>query len=161
MTKSKRTTITNGLRSFRYLFAFVAFFAGGSFIQDTIWGESGPSEGEIIIFLICITCFVALYLSRRVRFDEDNIYRINGKRERATSFSSIVSIKRSRIKVNNQRMWKVTYKDEVDQEKKFRFLEGLFQHGSTQEFIQNAQRVNPSIVVWQHPFFNHPPEKKK
>ena len=57
-------------------------------------------------------------------------------------------------------MWKVTYLDALNVKKKFLFLEGVFQHGSTKAFIQKVKNVKPDVVVWMQPFFNHPPEKK-
>jgi hypothetical protein len=101
-----------------------------------------------------------LYISRRVRFDEKALYRIYGRNEKVTSFESIESIKATGSKVNNRRVWKVTYLDKDGLAHKYRFLEGTFQSFSIKELIKAVRRVNPSVVVWTHPFFNKPEEKK-
>lgn len=58
-------------------------------------------------------------------------------------------------------MWKVTYLDKDESERKFLFREGTFQHGSIKEFIEAVKKVNPSVLIWTNPFFGHPKEKKK
>lgn len=150
-----RTTITNGVRLWRYPVGFVGIFLLLSILQDFAVSQAG-----LVFFCTLVILFVLLYKSRRVRFDDAHIYRMYGKNEKATAFTDIVSIKRSAMKLNGTRMWKVTFLNADQKEKKFWFLEGVFQHGSTQEFIKLVQAVNPSVVVWQHPHFNHPAEKK-
>ena len=153
---SKRTTITNGVRPFRYIFGLLSVFLLLNMIQ-----ELSAGTGTLLTFFISTILFFLLYISRWIQFDDEYIYRRYGKKEKAVSFLTIVSIKRTAAKVNGRRMWKVTFLDDEEKEKGFRFLEGNFQHGSTKEFIKKVEMVNPEVVVWEHPFFDHPPDKKK
>ncbi|MFT6209758.1 MAG: hypothetical protein ACJAYA_000496 [Bacteroidia bacterium] len=149
---AKRTTITNGLRPWRYLFGVLGVFFFIHMLQNLEFTSSA------IIFLVLFVLFCLLYFSRWVSFDDMLIYRTFGRADKAVSFTRIESVTRSRMKLNGNRMWKVTYLDEAEQESKFWFLEGVFQYGRTEEFIKAVQLVQPSVVVWTHPFLGHPIE---
>ena len=152
----KPTTITNGAYHYRILFGFVSFL----FTSNGIGGSTNVPQDIFFGLLFGLIAFL-LHISRRVKFTETEIIRFYGRRQKVTPFEKIVSIKRSRTKVNNVRLWKVDYLDKDGLAKKFRFKEGTFQHGSTKEMIKMAEAVNPEIVVWYHPYFNRPPEKEK
>jgi hypothetical protein len=151
---SKRTTITNSIRWLRFLWGFMAL----SCFIGALESSEGRSLNTLCFLIFTLLTFL-FFIMRRVRFDENGLYRIYGKKEKFVPISDIVSIKRSAMKINSTRMWKVTYHDKDQLEHKIFFLEGTFRHGSTQEFIKLATSQKPSIVVWQHPFFNHPEEK--
>lgn len=151
---AKPTTITNGIRTWRYPLALIAIFSFLALFQEPIFPSS-----SIVVFLVSSILYYLVYRSRRIVFDDRAIYRKNGKKEKPTSFESIKSIKRSSTIVNGVRLWKVTYLDSEGSEKRFRYKEGTFQHGSTKEFIEKVKRVNPSLVVWMHPYFNRPEEE--
>lgn len=149
MGKNGRTTITNGIRPFRYLMIFIALF----FIESQI-----PTLERLLTDLtglaICALMFYAIYRSRKLQFDSQALYIINGKKEKAISLNEIESIKRSGVKVNGTRMWKVTYRLKHGKTRKILFLEGLFQHGSVKEFRAKTKEMHPEVVVWTHPFFH-------
>ncbi len=146
---STRTTITNGVRPLRYLFGTIGLFLFASFLGTY-------SEITLILLLACILLTFLFYRSRKIQFDESNLYRVYPNKEKTVSFSDITSIKRSNIKVNGTRLWKVTYRDKDQLEQKMLFKEGTFQHGSTNELIEAVKDVNPSVVIWGHPHFNQP-----
>lgn len=149
MGKKGRTTITNGIRPFRYLMVFVALF----FLETEI-----PSMERLLLDLIglvtCALVFYLIYRSRKIQFDVQALYIVNGKKEKAIPLQSIESIKRSAAKINGTRMWKITYCLKDKESSKFLFLEGLFQHGSVKELIAKTQEVHPKVVVWMHPHFH-------
>lgn len=153
-SEQKPTTITNGAYHYRILFGFLTFI----FISNGIGGSTNVAQDIFFGLLFGLIAFL-LHISRRVKFNETAIIRFYGKRQKITPFEKIVSIKRSRTKVNNVRLWKVDYLDEDGLAKKFRFKEGTFQHGSTKEMIKKAEAINPKIVVWYHPYFDRPEEK--
>ena len=116
--------------------------------------------GEFSILKLCLLfasagLFLLFYNLRRIQFDDGHVYRIYGKSEKALPFSDIQSIKRSGIKVNGTRLWKVTFSGKGNKERKFLFKEGTFQHGSTKQLIEAVKKANPSVVIWHNPFFNH------
>lgn len=133
---------------------FVVIFSFAALFSEPIF-----ETWVVLCFLMSVGVFYLLYKSRRIRFDDESVFRIYGKKEKETPFVTILSIKRTSAKINGRRMWKLTFLNEEGKEKSFRFLEGNFQHGSTQELIKKVERVNPSVVIWQHPFFNHPEPK--
>jgi hypothetical protein len=137
---AKRTTITNGVRPARYFFAVLILL---SFI-DVL--KSPESKVTMVIWLVSVVMFGVLHFSRKIEFDDENIYRNFGRMERAVPFTRIESVEQSGMKVTSTRMWKVTYLNDAVQKHSFQFIEGTFQHGSTNTFIQAIQRVNPRVV---------------
>lgn len=146
----KRTTITNGIRLWRYPVGLFALFSLISFLQNNHWN----STSIISLFIPCIA-FTLIYYSRRIVFSQNHFYKIYGHKEIIIPFKSIQSIKRSAVKINGTRMWKVTYRKRNGFKKKMMFLEGIFQSGSTKTLIKRVKSVNPNMVIWEHPHFNH------
>lgn len=150
----KRTTLTHGLRPFRYVAGAVGVFC----IQE-VWNAERLTDGPIIIFVLAWAFWFLFYMHRKLSFDGTGVYKRYGRKEIHIPFQSIVSIKKSGTKINGRRTWKLTHNS--DKIRSFHFLEGNFQHGSVKEMIGIATKVNPDIVIWWHPFFNKPEEKKK
>lgn len=150
MGSKKRTAITNGIRPWRYLVGIWCLLTLTSLFST--WPINTTTS---LSFSISATLFTLLYYSRRIVFSSTHLFKIHGNKEQAIPFTSIQSIKRNGAKVNGTRMWIVTHLNTEGKEKKVRFLEGVFQHGSTKEFIQEVRKVNADVVVWEHPHFNH------
>lgn len=150
--KLKRTTLTNGIRPFRYIAAFV-----GVILVQEVWNAESLTDGAIITFIIAWGLWGLLYVSRRLSFDTNGVYKQYGRKEIFIPYESIVSIKKSGTKINGRRTWKLAH--ESDKTKSFHFLEGRFQQGNVKEMIAIAKRVNPEIAIWWHPFFNKREEK--
>lgn len=93
-------------------------------------------------------------------FDDNNLYIINGKRERIIHFTDIVSIKKSATKINSRRYWKIRYKEGDGTEKTRRYYPPFFDN-TQKKFYMAVQQKNSKVVVWTHPFFNHDEFEKK
>ena len=78
-------------------------------------------------------------------------YSINRSiNEKKIPFSVIISIKKSNTKVNGSRFWKLVYLDKLKKERTCRFFSDF-----NKEFRQSVKIVNPDVVIWTHPHFNH------
>lgn len=143
---AKRTTIKYGYKWMRFIFILFAFLIILGIIenpQNIIW--------DLLFLLICAILYFLFSISRRLQFDTQNFYIIRGSNEKAIHFSSIISIKKSSTKINGGRYWKMIYKDEFGSEHKCRYFFDFFY----KEFHENVKKINPDVVIWTHPFFNH------
>lgn len=105
---------------------------------------------HLTALLICAVFFFIFKISRRIQYDSNNLYIIRGGNERVIPFSTIISIKKSSTKVNGSRYWKLLYKDNTGNEKMCRYFLSF-----AKEFNESVRKVNPDVVIWTHPFFNH------
>ncbi len=88
--------------------------------------------------------------------DDKNLYVFCHKTETIIPFKDIISVKKSRARLNGSRYWIVSYKNQLKEEKKLRYFNTFF----NKEF-HNALRIgNPKIVIWTHPFFAHAEDNK-
>lgn len=150
MNPQKHTTITNGIRPWRYLVGIWSLLT-----LTSLFSTWPLNTITLLSFSISAVLFTLLYYSRRIVFSSTHLFKIHGNRKQAIPLTAIQSIKRTGAKVNGTRMWIVNYLNTKGKEKKVRFLEGVFQHESTKELIQEVRKVNPNVVVWEHPHFNH------
>lgn len=137
---SKRTTISNGIRWVRYFFGFLALV----FLSEAFEGEW---HWDIVTFQVFLILTWLFYKMRRVRFDDENIYRIYGKKEKVVPFTSIRRIEKSGAKINSKRMWRLRYEKEGGGEASFLFTDGAFRHGSDKELIKKVRKVNPGVEI--------------
>lgn len=122
---------------------------------------SSPTQTDVLVLLIAVLFFLLFWVLRRVNFDENNIYRIYGYKEKATPFSSVVRIERSGIKLDNRKYWRLRYRDKDGRERKFLFLEGNFQHGSVNELITAVKKVNPGVEIEESYIWNQVGQQKR
>ncbi len=141
----KRKTITYGIRWTRFILIPVAL---GIVLQ--ILDKDVHRPRNFIIFLICMGLYYLLGSSRRLKHDSQNLYIIHGSKEKMIPFSSIISIKKSRAKVNGNRFWILIYFDQAGKEHRIRFFTSF-----NKEFFEKVKDVNSEVVIWTHPFFNH------
>lgn len=153
---SKRTTISNGIRWVRYLLIPVMLELLISSIEN-----SEIRERNLLILLVILVLYYLLFKMRRLRFDEVNIYRIYGKKEKALPFDSILRIERSGAKMNGRRMWRLRFLNNDKQEKSFLFIDGVFQHGSVKELIQKVRAVNPGVEIEESHIWNQVEQQKR
>ena len=150
-TKGERQVLKGGKAWMRWLMIPVAVLS----VLDVI-DKPYRFAGFIVLF-ISIILFFLLKRARRLEHDELNIYIIRDKKEKVIPFTSVISIKKSRTKVNGSRFWIVRYKDENDQKtRKFRYFRSFF----NKEFLQLVRIANPKVVIWTHPFFAHAEDNK-
>lgn len=148
--QTERTTLTTGMRSRRYILIPVMIVC--------LFGIFDNLYKSLIYIIVLIVCMVLYYLinnSRWMNFDNTTLYVINGKRESTIHFMDIVSIKKSATKISHfGRYWKIRYKEGDGTERTRRYYPPYL--GDTQKkFYTAVQKVNPKVVVWTHPFFNH------
>ncbi len=150
---AKRTTISNGIAWVRYIWGFftVLFFSN-------VFSEGWQTD--LILTLIFAGLTALFYNLRRVRFDDENIYRIYGKREKPVAFAAISRIERSGAKLNSRRMWRLRY-DNEGKEDSFLFIDGIFQHGSVKELIQKVRAVNPGVEIEESYIWNQVEQQKR
>lgn len=151
---SKRTTLYNGNRWIRWVWLVVIVF-------QTIGLFSAPTQTDVLVLLIAILLFLLFWVLRRVNFDENNIYRIWGNKEKAVALTSVIRIERSGMKLNSRKYWRVRHQDKDGQEQKFVFLEGNFQHGSVKELIDAVRKVNPGVEVEESHIWNQVEQQKR
>ncbi|MBT3801616.1 MAG: hypothetical protein HOG05_10745 [Bacteroidetes bacterium] len=140
-----RKTITYGIRWTRFILIPIVLGIVLEIIDTDI-----NRFRNFIFFLICLGMFYLLSRFRRLKHDSENFYIIHGTKEKAIHFSSIISIKRSRTKVNGGRFWILTYKEQSGKEHRCRFFSSF-----NKEFFSQVKNVNPDVIIWTHPFFNH------
>jgi len=143
---SKRETISNGYRWIRFLIFPVAFVLISNIINTDInrWRN-------VVFLMISIGLYVLLKRLRRLNYDDENLYVIHGKKEKAIHYATIVSIKRSSTKVNGSRYWILRYNDENNKTHKIRYFLSFFYS----DFHKKVRLINPDVVIWTHPHFNH------
>ena len=90
---------------------------------------------------------------RRLRFDDENIYKIYGSKEKVVPLSSVIRFEASGAKMNSRRMWKLFYLDKDGKKRKIHFVEGTFQHGSVKELIKRLPMNNPDVEIEESYFW--------
>lgn len=141
--------LTYGFTRMRWLFAAIGLFV--------VLGLFTPGANlllNIVLLMACGLFFFLFWQARKMQFDTQYLYIIRGKDESAIPLRNVKSLKRSRTKVNNRRLWVLVYEDEGVQERKCRFLPSRFAD-YTKEFKAAIQAANPNVVIWNHPHFNH------
>lgn len=118
-------------------------------ILQIVTGDGDRIQGAIVL-LVSLGLYFLFTISRRLQYDDQNFYIIRGSNERAIHFSSIISIKKTSTKVNGERYWKMVYLDEFRIKHNCRFFSSF-----NKEFHTRVRTVNPDVVIWTHPFFNH------
>lgn len=101
----KREVIKQGKAWMRWIMVPFAFFSVLHFFSNPL------SLKGYVAFLITVGLFYLLKRARRLEYDEKNLYIIRDKKEKVVPFTSIISIKKSRTKVNGERFWKLKYED--------------------------------------------------
>lgn len=145
----KTTVVTNSLRLWRYPFLVLFIFATLSCIQN--WDVTG--FGSFVLWFSFLGGVIA-FATKRVEFDDGYLYLKRFNSQRKIALKNITAIKRSSMKVNGTRLWKIVY-NEAGFEKKILYKEGSFRSGSTREMISATRKQNSNVVVWEHPHFNH------
>lgn len=141
---SERKQISNGYGWFRYLLIPVVLIL----LSDVIYGNEYWYI-ELPFLVLTIAAYYWLSRSRKIKYDEKNLYLIYGKKEKVIPFQDIISIKRSRSKVNGSRYWILKYQS--DKVRTVRYFRDYF----NKEFHSAVRTINPNVVIWTHPFFNH------
>lgn len=144
--QEKKQMITTGIiRWWRFPLLFVAVFMASEALRfEENWSY------YLLTFLILTGLGFLLWNRRRLKHDSKNLYIKRGKDETTVPLANIVSIKRSRTKVNSERFWILIYQDEIKQDQKLRFNSSF-----NKPFFDAVRDNNPDVVIWEHPFFNH------
>jgi len=144
--QEEKLIITTGIiRWLRFPIAIVVVILFTDFLKfNSYW------QYHLLFFLIFSGLFYLLWNRRRLKHDSANLYIKRGKDETRVPLSNIVSIKRSRTKVNSKRYWILIYLDEIKQERKLRFDSDF-----NKPFFDAVRDNNPKVIIWEHPFFNH------
>lgn len=151
-TTVKRETLTSGIRGFRWpIAAFVVLMLLA--VLDSALLQGYFNLPAFLLMLIGAGLFVMLTNSREMQYDAENLYLLFGAREKVIPMTSIVSIKRSSMKVQGSRPWILEYTNEREEKRKFRFFEPVF--GDSTDFRKKVRVAHPSVVIWEHPHFNH------
>ena len=144
--QDKKLMINTGIiRWLRFPLLFVSVFMA----SETLKFNSNWSY-YFAVFLILIGLSYLLWKRRMLRHDSKNLYIKRGNDVTRVSLANIISIKRSRAKVNSSRYWILIYLDEIKQERKLRFDSDF-----NTPFFDAVREKNPEVVIWEHPFFNH------
>ena len=139
----ERRVMRRGWAWARWLSIPIVFFALPTTLHEYIWVN-------LVVIAFGVGVFFLFRRAKRLEYDDVNLYLIRNKKEKVIPFTDIVSIKRSATKVNGERYWIIRYNDE-GKEKQLRYFRQFF----NKEFHQAVRDVNPSVVIWTHPHFNH------
>ena len=154
---SKRTPLFNGNRWIRWVWLLVILFQIASLFDDDGW-----SSVDVLVLLSAVLLFLLFWVLRRVNFDNQNIYRVYGTKEKATAFSAITRIEKTGMRLGKGgRYWRVRYTDKDGQEAKFLFKEGNFQHGSVKELFEAVRKINPDVEIEESHIWNQVEQQKR
>ena len=141
--KKKKKITSNSMRWWRFIIALVILIVTWDMLQEGTY-----SSLKIIILLILSGIIYLLWKDRRLKYDRKNLYIQRGKEETNFPLTNIVSIKKSKTKINGQRFWVLTYVDKQNIEKKLRFKSNF-----NKEFHNTVRQNNPNVIISTHPFF--------
>lgn len=141
----KRKIVSHGYRWGRFIVLPLIIF----FILILIQGDNDRSISFLIVVILSALYFL-LWRWKKLQHDSQNLYVIRGNKTQVIPFTSIISIKRSRTKINGGRFWILKYKNELEETRTIRYNTSF-----TKEFRQSVRIANPDVVIWEHPFFNH------
>jgi hypothetical protein len=141
--KNKKKITSNSIRWWRFIIALVILIVTWDMLQERTY-----SSLKIIILLILSGIIYLLWKDRRLKYDRKNLYIQRGKEETNFPLTNIVSIKKSKTKINGQRFWVLTYVDKQNIEKKLRFKSNF-----NKEFHNTVRQNNPNVIISTHPFF--------
>jgi hypothetical protein len=141
--KKKKKITSNSIRWWRFIIALVILIVTWDMLQEGTY-----SSLKIIILLILSGIIYLLWKDRRLKYDRKNLYIQRGKEETNFPLTNIVSIKKSKTKINGQRFWVLTYVDKQNIEKKLRFKSNF-----NKEFHNTVRQNNPNVIISTHPFF--------
>ena len=105
------------------------------------------------LLLFSIVAYFQFARSRRIYFDEENVYIVKFTSETVIPFVNIISINRSKTRLNGRRFWILKYQTKLDDTKEIRY----FQSFNLNRFHKAVEHVNPKVEIWIHPFL----KKKK
>lgn len=141
----KRKVVTYGYRWLRFVvIPFIIFPIFGLIESFENW------EQNLLFLVISLFLYFLFWRSRRMQHDSENLYVINGSKTKVIPFTSIISIKRSRTKINGSRFWILKYLNQLEETRTIRYNTSF-----TKEFRDCVEKANPNVVIWTHPFFNH------
>lgn len=141
-----RETLSSGYSWTRFILIPVILGA----VSQIIYEPEGRAWG-FAYFSLSMGLYALLSRLRKLKFDDQNIYFIRSKKETVIPIKTIVSIKRSRSKVNGERFWKLTYTNAKGKETTIRYFRSMF----NKDFHEKVRMANPDVVIWTHPHFNH------
>lgn len=141
----KRKVINYGYRWVRFIFILPIIGAIFEF-----FAEDSKLANSFLYLFIFIGLYLLFWMARRLQHDDECFYIIRGKKEKAIHYSRIVSVKRSRSKVNGGRFWILKYTDDLEKKRTCWFFSSF-----DKEFHESVRKVNPEVIIWTHPFFNH------
>jgi hypothetical protein len=144
MGSGERRTLNSGKSWMRWLMIPIGFFA----ILHVF--EHPDSWLGFVVFILAIVFFFGLKRARKLEYDDINLYSIRDTKEQVIPFTSIISIKRSKTKVNGSRFWILQY-EIAGEQRKIRYFREFF----NKEFLELVTKENPKVIVWTHPHFNH------
>ena len=127
-----------------------------------LFDDNDWTQVDTLVLLCAILLFLLFGLLRRVSFDENNIYRTWGSREKAVAFTAIKRIEQTGIRIGQgSRYWRLRHTDKDGQEQKFLFREGNFQHGAVKELVEAIQKVNPALEFEASHIWNQVEQQKR
>lgn len=136
----KPKTITNGPRWMRYPIFFIFI----SNVFNVIIGYN--LTANLTSATICGGLVFLLWIYRKVKYDDKNVYFISGNRKKVVPYETITELKRSKSRVNGDRFWILKYENENGSIKTRRFFHGIFRDGP-KDFHQKLKAVNPGVNI--------------
>ena len=105
-------------------------------------------------YTLCTISILCLYLTfkqaRKIKYDQKNLYIIKFKKEKTIPFTNIISIKKSKSKINGSRYWKLKYSLSNQEATTIRFFSDF-----NKSFHRLVRSANPDVIIWTHPHFHN------
>lgn len=138
---AERKVITNNIQWMRF-FTLPIIFGGA------MWLISSPQSWDygLLTMIIGGVIYFALFHVRRLHFDKSALYIIRGKNQTKVPFTTIESIRRSKVRVNNQTLWVLKYNDTTAKLRTIRFVDTWFD-GRDSNFQQAVKAANPDVTI--------------
>lgn len=140
--KDSRAIVSYGYSLWRYPSYIFFGLAALALVADPFNGWT---------WFIALLSFSLVWVSKNarvIRHDDQNLYLIKGKYENAIPFLNIISIMKSKSKLNGSRFWILKYTEEDEKERTIRFFSDF-----NKEFHTAVRTANPKVLIRDHPFF--------
>jgi hypothetical protein len=104
-----------------------------------------------ILLSVGVILFFLLHQSKTVEFDQDYLHITGRQSYVAVPLHRIVLIGLTNMEINKERMWKIVYQDERDEEQSVRILP---ERKNFRRFTRYLQEHHPGVKVknWAHSF---------
>jgi hypothetical protein len=146
-----RIRISKNLLAWKYLIIAFQFY-----LTYYIFLENINNQSRAALAIVVIICGLFLYLFQRIKnveFDDDYMYVSTRKKTEVIPLEKVHKIKITMTSINNYSLWKIGYRDEMDNEKAVRIIPKAWS-GNFERFMEIVKLKNDNVNIknWTHSF---------